>query len=85
MKRQELQIKERALAAQEKANSDRFSETLRDAGNKKANGLKNAQNKADAIFDDCVKLAAKLDDLGDPEEVSDLVLGRVMRDCKSCE
>ena len=82
MKRQELQIKERALAAQEKANSDRLSETLCYAGNKKAAALKKAQNKVDAIFDDCVKLAAKLDDLGDPEEVSDLVLGRVMRDCK---
>ena len=71
------------MSPKEKANSDRLSETLRDAGNKKAAALKKAQNKADAIFNDCVKLAAKLDDLGDPEEVSDLVLGRVMRDCKS--
>ena len=78
LKRQELQIKERVLAAQEKANSDRLSETLRDAGNKKTAAIKKAQNKVDAILDDCVKLAAKLDDLGDPEEVSDLVLGRVM-------
>ena len=83
LKRQELQIKERVLAAQEKANSDRLSETLRDAGNKKTAAIKKAQNKVDAIFDDCIKLAAKLDDLGDPEEVSDLVLGRAMRDCKS--
>ena len=83
LKRQELQIKERVLAAQEKANSDRLSETLRDAGNKKATALKKTQNKADEILDDCVKLVANLDDLGDPEEVSDLVLGRVMRDCKS--
>ena len=83
LKRQELQIAERSLAAQEKDRLERHSSELREKAEKRSVSKRKAKNKADAIFEDIETLNDKLSALGDPQGVSDIVLGRAVRETKS--
>ena len=83
LKRQELQIAERSLAAHEKDRSDRQSSELRERAVKRTVAVTKAKKKVDAIFEDTEKLYDKLAALGDPKNVTDIVLGRATRETKA--
>ena len=80
LKRQELQIAERSLAAQEKDRMERNSSELREKAMKRSVSVAKVKKKVDAIFEDIEKLNDKLSAIGDPEGVSDIVLGRATRE-----
>ena len=80
LKRQELQIAERSLAAQEKDRLDRHSSELREKAAKRTISATKITKKVDAIFEEIEKLNDKLSAVGDPQQVTDIVLGRATRE-----
>ena len=80
LKRQELQIAERSLAAQEKERLERHSSDLRERAAKRSISVTKVKKKVDAIFEDIDKLNDKLAALGDPQQATDIVLGRATRE-----
>ena len=78
LKRQELQIAERSLAAHEKDRSDRQSNELRERAVKRTVAVTKAKKKVDAIFEDTEKLYDKLAALGDPKTVTDIVQRKLL-------